>query len=88
VNKTRDGQLRRAVIVFDRPMILIAATLTLLCLSNAFLCVQSQRLRAELLNLRSTVSAVEARPGPSFSSLCAGRKRSTRPPRKISSELS
>jgi len=62
VNKTRDTHLRRTAVVFDRPMLLVAATLTLLCLSNAFLCVQSQRLRTELLHLRSTVSAVEARP--------------------------
>ena len=62
MNKTRDTSLRRAAIIFDRPMFLVAATLALLCLSNAFLCVQSQRLRTELLDLRSTVSAVEARP--------------------------
>ena len=53
--------MRRATIL-DRPMFLVAATLTFLCLSNALLWLQSQGLRTELLNLRSAVSATETIP--------------------------
>ena len=62
MNTLRDAYLIRRSIVFDRHMFLIAATLTFLCLSNALLWLQSQGLRTELLNLRSTVRAAEGIP--------------------------
>jgi hypothetical protein len=43
-------------------MLLVAATLALLCLSNALLGIQALRLRAELVTLRSTVSSEKAKP--------------------------
>ena len=59
MNTLGDTYLTRRATIFDRPMFLVAATLTFLCLSNALLWLQSQGLRTELLNLRSTVSATE-----------------------------
>jgi hypothetical protein len=43
-------------------MLLVAATLALLCLSNMLLGIQALRFRAELLTLKSTVSVEEAGP--------------------------
>ena len=60
MNTLRDAYLIRRSIVFDRHMFLVAATLTFLCLSNALLWLQSQGLKTELLNLRSTVGVTEA----------------------------
>jgi hypothetical protein len=60
VNTTFGTHPRGSAAGFDRPMLLVAATLALLCLSNAVLGYQALRFRAELLTLRSTVSAGEA----------------------------
>jgi hypothetical protein len=74
VNRTFDLHPRGSAAVFDRPMLLVSATLALLCFSNALLGIQALRFRAELLSLRSTVSTGEARPADQASQ-ALGRAR-------------
>jgi len=61
MNMTSATPRRLTAIVFNCSLLLIAATLAFLCFSNVVLCIQAQRVRTELFNLRSTLNADEAR---------------------------